>query len=414
MSLCGSTEEIMITNTDIKKFLNQNDYDIRKTHNGRWLDQKVTYDVSSMIADCVLYYANNNGNTHFNANDIWHSSYASDNILAIFNKPGLNEERMKNEYDKFFSQPLLFLASSKVLTLHKKGNRNFYTVNNKDMLEFIAAREYNAFTFTTMYIEKVMKDSGLWPLFDNFFNLQTKEAYNDLKDGFGDFLRRNTPITGTFEPNRIFTKAINPLAVSRRKRGTKGGHISSLVISLSDLQYNQANFRDLHTKKPKEVSRQDWAFELGNSLNKKRTTYQVGKAKSYLHRYNDKYRKSASELLDTWGTGNATQMHHIFPAADFPEISDSIENLIALTPTQHLTKAHPDNKTQRIDREYQKTLLLTKLSGIKENIIGKVGVPIYNFDQFVNVLSIGFDMEIQVTEFDYDTLEDIINEYYTK
>lgn len=29
----------------IQKFLNNHDYDIRKTHNGRWIDQKCTMDV---------------------------------------------------------------------------------------------------------------------------------------------------------------------------------------------------------------------------------------------------------------------------------------------------------------------------------------------------------------------------------
>ena len=30
-------------------------------------------------------------------------------------------------------------------------------------------------------------------------------------------------------------------------------------------------------------------------------------------------------------------MHHIFPANEFPSIADYLENLIALTPTQHFT-----------------------------------------------------------------------------
>ena len=178
------------------------------------------------------------------------------------------------------------------------------------------------------------------------------------------------------------------------------------------MQYNQPNFRDLHSKKPKDTSRQDWAIELNKTLNKKRTVYQVSKAKSYLHKFNDTYRNSNSELSDKYGIGNATQMHHIFPASDFPEISDLIENLIAITPTQHLTKAHPNNKTQQIDKSYQKLLLLAKLQNIKDNLEGRVGIPIYNFEQFVNVLSIGFDMDINVDNFDYDALKNIILDFY--
>ncbi|HEM5236387.1 TPA: restriction endonuclease, partial [Streptococcus suis] len=202
----------MITPSDIQNFLNQYNYDIRLSNNGRWLDQKVTYDVSSMIADCVLNYTSSNNNSEFTANDIWHSQYASDNIIAIFNKPDPNSKRVQNEYDKFFSQPLLFLASSGVLHLNKKGNRNYYTVNNRDMLEYIASREYNSFIFTHMYIEKVMKDSGLWSHFENFFARQDKESYYHLKETFSNFLKKYTPIKRDYEPNRIFTKVINPLA----------------------------------------------------------------------------------------------------------------------------------------------------------------------------------------------------------
>ena len=402
----------MITEKNIQDFLIQNDYDIRKTGNGRWLDQKVTYDVASMIADCVLDYSHNNPDKQFSAADIWHTQYASNNILAIFNKPDIEEKKVENEYDKFFSQPLLFLASSKVLNLHKVGSRNFYTVNNKELLEYIASREYNAFIFMTCYIEKVMRDSGLWPFFDKFFRLQSKDSYNELKDVFGDFLRKYTKINGKLEPNRIFTKVVNPLAVARRKFGTKGGYISKSTISLSDLQYNQPNFRDVHSKKPKEKSRKDWILELIQDSNNVRTIYQIGKAKSYLHKYNDTYRKGKSELLDAWSIGSATQMHHIFPAADYPEISDSIENLIALTPTQHLTKAHPKNNTQRIDKTYQEILLLTKLTQIRDNLAGKVGIKIYSFSQFINVLEIGFDHDIEVADGDYEQLENIIKNFY--
>lgn len=402
----------MISTNDINVFLNSNNYDVRKSGNARWLDQKVTYDVSSIIADCVLNYIDSNENSEFTSSDIWHSEYTANNILAIFNKPDVNEQKMKNEYDKFFSQPLLFLASSKVLTLTKKGKRNFYKLNNRDMLEFIAAREYNSFTFTTMYIEKVMRDSDLWPEFEKFFVNQDKESYNKLKESFGNFLREYTPINGELEPNRIFTKVINPLAVSRRKYGTKGGHISKSIISLSDLQYNQPNFRDLHTKKPKDTSRSDWATQLNQSVNILRTTYQIGKVKKFLHNYNKEYRNNQSEILDNWSVGSATQMHHIFPVADYPEIGDVIENLIALTPTQHLTKAHPNNNTQRIDKFYQKSLLLSKLANIKDNLSGKTGPKIYDFQQFANVVATGFDVDLSIEDDDYEILINIINQYY--
>ena len=36
------------------KFLNHFDYDVRKTRDARWIDQKYTYDVISIISDCRI------------------------------------------------------------------------------------------------------------------------------------------------------------------------------------------------------------------------------------------------------------------------------------------------------------------------------------------------------------------------
>ena len=80
-------------------------------------------------------------------------------------------------------------------------------------------------------------------------------------------------------------------------------------------------------------------------------------------------------------------MHHIFPEAQYPEICYFLENLIALTPTQHLGYAHPDGKTQEINEQYQHLLLLSKASRIEENIKGHTGEKIYEFSNFLFVLN---------------------------
>lgn len=48
-------------NTTIQKFLDEHDYDIRKTHNGRWIDQKCTMDVVCLVSDCIVEYTSNRG-----------------------------------------------------------------------------------------------------------------------------------------------------------------------------------------------------------------------------------------------------------------------------------------------------------------------------------------------------------------
>ena len=41
-------------NEAIQKFLDEHDYDVRKTHNGRWIDQKCTMDVVCLVSDCII------------------------------------------------------------------------------------------------------------------------------------------------------------------------------------------------------------------------------------------------------------------------------------------------------------------------------------------------------------------------
>ena len=43
-----------LTEEQILKFMDHYNYDIRKSHNARWIDQKCTPDVLCIIADCIL------------------------------------------------------------------------------------------------------------------------------------------------------------------------------------------------------------------------------------------------------------------------------------------------------------------------------------------------------------------------
>lgn len=55
-------------NTTIQKFLDEHDYDIRKTHNGRWIDQKCTMDVVCLVSDCIVEYTSNREDKRFRDN----------------------------------------------------------------------------------------------------------------------------------------------------------------------------------------------------------------------------------------------------------------------------------------------------------------------------------------------------------
>lgn len=85
-------------------------------------------------------------------------------------------------------------------------------------------------------------------------------------------------------------------------------------------------------------------------------------------------------------------MHHIFPKSQFPEIAHYLENLILLTATQHYTKAHPNNRTQEVNRDYQLTCLLAKADTIDKSL-RQFGERYYRKESFLYVIKVGLSQE---------------------
>ncbi len=151
--------------------------------------------------------------------------------------------------------------------------------------------------------------------------------------------------------------------------GTERGHISKDIITQDMIMYNQRNWRDILSEKPKDMTRIEYEITLPKPSEDCMTTYRINRAKKNLRRFNDQYRNGKTEVYDERHIKDpATQMHHIFPASDYPAIADYLENLIALTPTQHYTYAHPNNNTQYIDRAYQYVCLISKTGTIRDNL----------------------------------------------
>ena len=393
------------TEVDINDFLNQFDYDIRKSHDARWIDQKCTMDVVSLIADCILQFTALDPTKEFTVSDIWHDKYTIENVQQIFAKPN-PDEKADNEYDKYFGQPIKLLGYSRLLNCDVRSGRNYYTVNHWDLLEFISIRERNAFSFLCCYIEKVLRDSGIYFLFEDFFNKQNDNTFLDIKEGFSTFTINNTPINGKVECNRIFIKVLNPLACKFRKLGTVKGRLSKDNITLDMIAYNQKNWRDMYSEKPKDMTREEYEKTLDISEDKM-TIYKINKAKQFIRSYNDKYRDGRTELTEKNHMEDlASQMHHMFPVSLYPEIADYYENLIALTPTQHFTYAHPNNNTKYVDRMYQYFCLIAKMGNIKDNLIKKELPTIYNFRDLIYVLNTGLETEEfnEVFDMDFDAI----------
>ncbi len=370
--------------SQIINFLKLSDYDIKKTQNARWIDQKCTPDVLSIVADCILEFTQYSIKKSFSVKDIWNNPYTNENVKMIFSKPDLNSNFSKHEYDKFFSQPIKLLAYSGILFETKTGNRNIHTIQNIELLEYLMQRETNALKFLILYIQKVLTDSGIYPLFDNFLQKQDTESFKQLKDGFTHFTINNTAINNATECFRIFTKIINPLAFYYGKKGTRKGFLSNTIITKDELNYNRINWRDIG--KNKNTTRQE--HELISYSIVANSNYLISKAKKVVKQYNDNFNHSFSEVK-----GNeivqATQIHHIFPVQDFPLIADYIENLIALTPNQHFIYAHPNNQTRLIDKDFQYICLLAKTNTIFNDTQG-----VYDLEHYIFVLNMGLKTTI--------------------
>ncbi|WRG09854.1 hypothetical protein FNE29_00280 [Helicobacter pylori] len=126
-------------------FLKLRNYDIRKTQNARWIDQKCTPDVLSIIADCILDFTQCNIGKSFSIRDIWDNPYTNENVKMIFSKPDLNSDFSMHEYDKFFSQPIKLLAYSGILFETKTGNRNIYTITKHRAIRISHAKRNKRF-----------------------------------------------------------------------------------------------------------------------------------------------------------------------------------------------------------------------------------------------------------------------------
>ncbi|HHW7449493.1 hypothetical protein NM952_01980 [Pasteurella multocida subsp. multocida] len=279
-----------------------------------------------------------------------------------------------------------------------------------DLLQNIASRETNALNFLYLYIKKVLKDSELDDVFNNFFTQQTTDSFRQVKNAFTEFTKKYTKINGNYECGRIVTKILNPLAFKLKKKGTIRGNMSKGNIVLSDLQYNRLNWRDELSGKDKSQTRSEHTPNLAEKIAK----YAINKTKKMVRKYNDTIFAGKSEVKQVTETVKATQIHHIFPQNEFPSIADYLENLIAITPNQHFSMAHPDNKTRYIDRDFQYICLVAKTETIRNSVIVRKD-DFYHFNDYQFVLNTGLNTNefSLANDLDFAFILQKIDEFYS-
>lgn len=383
----------------IDEYFQNKNLDIRKTQNARFFDQKVQPDVLSAVCECILHCVNNED--VFTVNDIRFCPYSNELVTEIFNKPEI--KKAEKEYDKFFSQPLKMLAYSGLISENKDKKPYKYTVLYKEFIEYISLRDRNAFYFLSIYLEKVLLDSAIWKCFDDFFKQQTKHSLYELRKKFVEFIIENTAINKELETIRIFNPMLNILSFKYKKLGSKLGDISE--INYDDLLYNRPNWRDV--KKDKTLTRYEFNVQFFKKTieNDKFYKYQIEKAKKFVKKIH-----SVSEI-HRFSSYPATQAHHIFLSAEYPELADIPENIIAITPNQHFYRCHPNNKTSILDRHYQIICLLSKLDTVEIDYMNQEFN--YSKEKFIDVLNIGLETNIPHT-MDFEELKHTILKEYAK
>ncbi|EDK28882.1 hypothetical protein VSWAT3_22065 [Vibrionales bacterium SWAT-3] len=303
-------------------------------------------------------------------------------MVEQFKKPPIDHPGAAREYDKVASQQIKALTQAGVLQeVGKSGNSKLYSIANESFLRYIATSERNALKFLTIYLTKAMQDSGVYPKFEQYFANPTKLNYIDLRDTYCDFIIGNTNINGVVECRRIFAKVLNPIAFSKSSHGTIDGRPSPEPIQYQNLFYNRPNFRDLN--KPKDMPRATFLEKVPEETTTE--VYHVNKAKKSVRRYHE-----GKSEVNRFKELEASHVHHIFPQSDFPELSDTFENLILLTPGQHLAYAHPNGNTQTVSKSYQLVALLAKLDSIERSIFSQFD-EFYSLNEFINVMNTGLD-----------------------
>ena len=389
---------------NIEGFLNQfNDFDIRQTHDARYVDQKCTPDIVCFIADCIL--STSCATKIFSINDLWEERYFINNCRVIFGKPSPEDPRARNEYNKVLCQPLKLLAYAHVLNVALRGKTLYFSVADESILEYISIKERNSYNFMLKFFLKVISDSGLMRLFDEYREsciYDPKAAKAEIYQKYHRFISANTPSHSKTDVDRIFHKVFNLYAYSNMLPGSNGK-----ILNWYDLMYNRINFRD-KGKKRKSLTREEAEVAEIMQMNQDfYIDYQVNKAIRQVRQKQG----TTSEVHDDLATGIATEVHHIFPKAEFPELASYFENLILITSSQHRQKAHPNSNFHLIDKDYQLVCLMAKSRSI-ENYINEHGESFYTKKSFIYVVNTGTSQNELKENDSFNTIRRFIHHYY--
>lgn len=355
---------------------------------GVYFEQKITPDLLSFAAQCVLEFVGENTNVSFTDLDLRSLDFYKMIIRDFLSKPS-DSEKTRNEYNKVISYQLGFLTFSGVL--EEIGQRpKQYKIRDINVLKFIAVHERQSLLFIESYIEKFISDNNLQTQFDSYREDPTQRTYEKLKDDFYGWAKNNTNVRTDDKKHtfRVFNKIFN---FYTHKHSLPGQYLSRVKPGPNpymNLIYNRVNFRDKN--KAKNISRNEFAESYDPSENSGYISYLIGKAKGDIRKRYPTTEVTNSTEFPSEG-GDVVQIHHIFPAASFQEFASSRENLIAISPGQHNTHGHLGN-THRINPKFQIACLKVRLNEIEKCIENNDNF--FSLESFVSMVNSGLKLNI--------------------
>lgn len=374
----------------------------------RAIDQKIKYDVISLVADSVL----NMDDEWFTTRDVYESSFFLDELDKRFGKA----KDITNEVNKFVGQPLLFLNIFGLLEI-VEGRPHKFSVKEKFLLELISKSDQSSLKFLIKANLKLLDVLPIKSEILHYVRSPSKPSRTDKDDlirSFEDFIFSNTNIKNKNEPRRKLWPFLKIIAY--HFKGWSQISSNPSLIYIDDIGYNKRNFRDKH--KPKNISRARAAAERFIKQEPEFYESRLARVKDeikeneYSSVYSNidnvfkttKYGDEVKKILDNMNKREqkGIHVHHIFPRNEFPELSLIKENLIYLNANEHLLFSHPYGNTQVIDRNYQKVLLLLQLSEIEKDLDNHIRQ--YDLREFIEVLNVGLSTDIFS---EYDSVQTI-------
>jgi hypothetical protein len=361
---------------------------VKTPKQGVHYEQKTTPDLIWCVSSAVYDLVKDDPDKVLSDADVRSSQTFCTLMQEFFSKPAPTDDKTRNEYNKVSSYQLGVLAYAGILEQLTTRPKT-YKVANFEAIQFMASNDFNASRFLLEYTDKFIADNGLQEVFFNYQQNPNQANYLLAKEAYWNWAVINTAVKGTDRKHsyRVFNKMFNVFCYKHKIPGQDASNIITGPCPYSFLIYNRDNFRDKDM--PSGMTRQQYFEEVLSLIDT------GGVVETLLQKVKEAIKKrhgNDSEIKSSefgYAENSGVHVHHILPRHSYPEFSLTKENLIALTPGQHLSHAHIEANTRSINPEFQIVCIKQKFLQLKSSI--KSDDKFYSLTNFIEVVNTCFD-----------------------